>query len=225
MYIPDVIPEADRKIIEEKYRHNTPKEVVLGEHPALLVVDMTYGFVDDRFPTGYSKTGEPCLRNIRKLIDASKSRGLQVIYTRDMSDPEEVYRIHRGAWNFKSRPTNEEVREEYNTIHRMIEPKSEDIVIQKSKPSAFFGTPLVAMLNYLGVDSIILTGMVTSGCVRASALDAFSYNYRVTVPIECVADRSQISHEVTLFDLDAKYANVISLEKTLQLLEKHKVTG
>lgn len=221
MYIPDIIPEEDRKIIEKKYRHNAPKEEVLGDSPALLVVDMTYGFVDDRFPTGFSKTGEPCLKNIRKLIDAAKARGIPVIYTRDMSDQEEAYRIHRGAWNFKSKPIGEDLRQEYNTIHESIAPQKEDIVLQKSKPSAFFGTPLAAMLNYMKVDSIILTGMVTSGCIRATALDAFSNNYRVTMPIECVADRSQISHEVTLFDLDTKYANVMSLEKTLSLLEKN----
>ncbi len=221
MYIPDIIPEEDRKIIEKKYRHNAPREEVLGDSPALLVVDMTYGFVDDRFPTGFSRTGEPCLKNIRKLIDAAKAKAIPVIYTRDMSDPEEVYKIHRGAWNFKSKPIAEDLRQEYNTIHKSIAPEKEDIVIQKSKPSAFFGTPLVAMLNYLKVDSIILTGMVTSGCIRATALDAFSYNYRVTMPIECVADRSQISHEVTLFDLDTKYASVMSLDKTLSLVEKH----
>lgn len=221
MYIPDIIPEEDRKVIEKKYRHNSVKEEVLGDSPALLVVDMTNGFVDDKFPTGFSKTGNPCLKNIRKLIDVAKSKEIPVIYTRDMSDPEEVYRIHRGAWNFKSSPMSEELREEYNTIHHSIAPEENDIVIQKSKPSAFFGTPLVAMLNYLKVDSIILTGMVTSGCIRATALDAFSYNYRVTMPIECVADRSQVSHEVTLFDLDAKYANVFTLDKTLRLLEKH----
>ncbi len=222
MYIPDLIPEEDKKIIEEKYRHNSVKEEIIGNSPALLVVDMTYGFVDDKFPTGFSKTGIPCLENIRKLIDAAKAKRIPVIYTRDMSDPQEVYKIHRGAWNFKSGPMSEEVRDEYNTIHHLITPEKEDIVIQKSKPSAFFGTPLMAMLNYLRVDSLILTGMVTSGCIRATALDAFSYNFRVTMPIECVADRSQISHQVALFDLDAKYANVMSLDKTLSLLEKRK---
>jgi nicotinamidase-related amidase len=68
------------------------------------------------------------------------------------------------------------------------------------------------MLNYLKATSLVITGMVTSGCVRATVMDAFSYNYRVFVPIECVADRSQISHEVTLFDLDLKYAYVLPLK-------------
>lgn len=225
MYIPDIIPEEDRKIIEGKYRQKSVKTEVLGDSPVLLVVDMTYGFVNDKFPTGFSRTGEPCLRNIRKLIDGVKARNIPVIYTRDMSDLETPYRIHRGAWNFKSEPANEETREEYNTIHPSIAPDRNDIVIQKSKPSAFFGTPLMAMLNYLKADSIILTGMVTSGCIRATAVDAFSYNYRVTIPIECVADRSQVSHEVSLFDLDAKYANVISLENTLKMVENTKFFG
>lgn len=220
MYIPDIIPQEDRKIIEERYRRNPVKEEPMGKSPALLVVDMTYGFVDDRFPTGYSKTGAPCLQNISTLIELARNAHIPIIYTRDMSDPQEVYRIHRGAWNFKSNPIKDELREEYNTIHNSIAPRDQDVVIQKSKPSAFFGTPLMAILNYLKVDSLILTGMVTSGCVRATALDAFNYNYKVIIPIECVADRSQISHEVTLFDLDTKYASVLPLDRTLALLEK-----
>ncbi len=88
-------------------------------------------------------------------------------------------------------------------------------MVTKSKPSAFFGTPLASMLTYLGVDTLVVTGMVTSGCVRATVVDAFSHNYRVVVPIECVADRSATSHQVNLFDMDMKYADVLPLADVL----------
>jgi nicotinamidase-related amidase len=104
---------------------------------------------------------------------------------------------------------------EAHEIPEIIEPEPGDVIITKSKPSAFFGTALAAVLNYHGVDTTIVTGMVTSGCVRATAVDAFSYNYRVIVPIECVADRSETSHQINLFDLDTKYADVTPLDEVL----------
>lgn len=215
MYIPSMIPEEDRKIIQEKYRKNVAQEKIFGSNPALIVVDMTNGFVEDRFPTGFSKTGKPCAGAISRLLDKARKKRMPVIFTRDMTDPAEVYKLYRGAWNSKTSPIEESQREDYNTIYRLLEPRESELVIQKSKPSAFFGTSLIGLLNYLRIDSVIVTGMVTSGCVRATVVDAFSYNLNVIVPIECVADRSQISHEVTLYDLDAKYANVLSLDEVI----------
>ncbi len=221
MYIPSIIPEEDRKIIEERYRRNGMDSLTeIGKRPLVLVVDMTNGFVDDKFPTGYSKTGIPCANSIVKLLNKTRMRGIPTIYTRDVEETGELYSLHRGAWNFKGKPINDELKDEYNSIYAPLKPGAKELVLNKSKPSAFFGTPLVALLNYMKADSIIVTGMVTSGCVRATALDAFNYNYRVIIPAECVADRSQISHEVSLFDLDAKYASVLPLKEVLELLKK-----
>ena len=220
MYIPKLVPEEDRKIIEEKYRKGTIKHNNIGESPAVLVVDMTNGFVEDKFPTGYSKTGKPCSTSIKRLIDHCRIVGIPIIYTKDMEETGEAYSLYRGAWNYKGKSINSELKAEYNTIYPLLSPRENELVIQKSKPSAFFGTSLISILNYLRIDSLIVTGMVTSGCIRATVVDAFSYNFGVTVPIECVADRSQISHEVTLFDLDMKYANVLSLQETIALLKK-----
>ncbi|MEM3191292.1 MAG: isochorismatase family cysteine hydrolase [Candidatus Parvarchaeota archaeon] len=222
MYIPKLIPEEDRKIIEEKYRKGIAKHNNIGKRPALLVVDMTNGFVEDKFPTGYSRTGKPRAISIKRLIDYCRTNGISIIYTRDMEEIGEVYSLYRGAWNNKSNSIGEEMRQEYNRIYPLITPLQNELVIQKSKPSAFFGTSLISILNYLRIDSLIVTGMVTSGCIRATVVDAFSYNFNVTIPLECVANRSQISHEVALFDMDTKYANVISLQETIALLEKLK---
>ncbi len=221
MYIPDIIPREDIENLLGKYRGNREYgDPDLGGRPALLIVDMTNGFVMDRFRTGFSKTGIPCALNIAKMLDLFRRKQLPVFFTRDITSDQETYRLHRGAWNNKSVPVPEDQREDYNTIYIAIAPFKGEPVIEKSKPSAFFGTPLVSMLNYLGVTGIVLTGMVTSGCVRATALDAFSYNYTVAIPVDCVADRSRVSHEVTLFDLDLKYAYVLPSSDITRIVNK-----
>ena len=100
-----------------------------------------------------------------------------------------------------------------------IAPQPRELVIRKHKPSAFFGTPLASFLVQLGVDSLLLAGTTTSGCVRATAVDAFSQNYRVAVVEEGCFDRGQASHALSLFDLHAKYADVVSLAETLAFVE------
>lgn len=213
MYLPDIIPEEDRKATYGKYRSSSsPARMELGTNPVLIIVDMTDGFVLDTYRTGFSKTGIPCAEKISTLLSVFRSKGLKTIFTHDMNVDDEQYIFHRGAWNYKSTPIPGTERGGYNRIFSLLTPAKGEIVIEKSKPSAFFGTPLAGMLNYLKATSLVITGMVTSGCVRATVMDAFSYNYRVFVPIECVADRSQISHEVTLFDLDLKYAYVLPLK-------------
>ena len=89
-----------------------------------------------------------------------------------------------------------------------LAPRDCDILVPKKQPSAFFATALASHLIDLGADTLIVTGCTTSGCVRASVVDAFSYNFRVTVPEECVYDRSRVSHAVNLFDMSEKYADV-----------------
>lgn len=100
-----------------------------------------------------------------------------------------------------------------------IAPLAEDIVVDKSYASVFYGTPLVSYLNGLGVDTILMTGGVTSGCVRATVVDAISRNYNVAVIEDCVFDRIEISHKVSLMDMWIKYCDVISLEEALKYLE------
>ena len=98
-----------------------------------------------------------------------------------------------------------------SAIPQEIAPQKSDIVIQKLKPSPFFGTPLLSHLINLKIDTLIVTGCTTSGCVRAAVVDAFSYNYPVLLVEDCSFDRGQLSHAVNLFDMNQKYANVISL--------------
>jgi maleamate amidohydrolase len=105
-----------------------------------------------------------------------------------------------------------------NTIVPLIAPREHDIVIRKYKPSVFFGSMLAGFLADLQADSIIACGGTTSGCVRATVVDGFSYNYRMAVVEECTFDRGQASHALSLFDLHQKYADVVSLKETVDFL-------
>lgn len=214
-YIPSVIPEGERATYT---KGNMGVRVGFGQRPAVLVVDMTRAFTEDRFPLGSSKAGEPCAHAIRRLLDAARPRGVPIIYSRYGPFPTDA---EWGRWLDKGTgaEANSPMRgAEAHEIAEIIEPEPGEPVVIKSKPSAFFGTPLAGLLTYLGVDTTIVTGMVTSGCVRATVVDAFSYNYRVIVPLECVADRSDVSHQVNLFDMDMKYADVLPLEDILRHL-------
>jgi nicotinamidase-related amidase len=106
-----------------------------------------------------------------------------------------------------------------NDIMDEIVPSAQDIVIRKIKPSAFYGTPLQAFLNDLGADSLVVTGTTTSGCVRASVLDAFSNNIRVVIAEEACFDRSQASHAINLCDMHAKYADVVPVDEALDYID------
>jgi nicotinamidase-related amidase len=105
-------------------------------------------------------------------------------------------------------------------IPEPIAPLPSELVIRKIKASAFFETPLLTYLQYMGIDSLLITGATTSGCVRASVVDAISYGFRCFVVEECVFDRFELSHLVNLFDMNTKYADVISLEEALKYIAK-----
>jgi len=107
-----------------------------------------------------------------------------------------------------------------NAIADPIAPIKDETVIEKPAPSSFFDTHLSHLFHDLGIDTVIVTGMTTSGCVRATVVDGKSSNFSMIVPIECVADRSISSHEMSLFDMDMKYADVEPLEDVIEKLSK-----
>jgi nicotinamidase-related amidase len=218
-HVRDLIPEEDRKALE-RYREGKFGKIGFGQKLALIVVDMTNAFIEDKYPTGFSKTGMKCVKAIRELLDVARKSRLPIIYTRaNLAERTKKPPIN-GRWAEKTAALPEHLLRQADVIHYELRPKEDDIIITKDKPSAFFGTQLVSILNYLGVDTLIVAGMVTSGCVRATVVDAFSYNYRVIIPEECVADRSQISHKVNLFDMDMKYADVLKLKEVLKHLKR-----
>lgn len=204
-----------------------------GERPVLLVVDVNYGFVGDkpepilesikRWMNSCGEDGWKAVAVIKKLIAACRARGVPVIYTTGVRRDDGW---DQGAWAFK----NSRVTKDYmglessaiksNVIVSEIAPGPRDIVIGKQKPSAFYGTPLQSYLTLLKCDTVLVTGTTTSGCVRATAVDAFSANYHVAVIEDGCADRSQISHAVNLCDLNAKYADVLGSAETIEYIHK-----
>lgn len=218
MYIPDIIQRKDLAMFEKA---RMGRRYIPGETPALIIIDMTHGFVEDEYLSGYSKTGFPAAEAIKQLLDLARTKNILTFFTRGYSKKNP---LERGVKDEKKDyiEQNEPDLMYVEKAHRIIPllaPIDSEIVITKPKPSAFFGTQLISMLAYKKIDTLIITGMVTSGCIRATVMDAYSYNYKVLIPIECVADRCEISHQVSLFDMDQKWANVISLTEVVKYIK------
>ena len=199
-----------------------------GARPALLVIDVCYAFCDDRplpildsmrrWHTSCGAVAWEAMPHIKSLIDACHQKGLPVIYTTGTSRDD---MWDAGSWRWKDGRMTSDARGDRpgNEIVADISPLASDIVVLKRKPSAFFGTDLASFLNLLGCDTLIMAGTTTSGCVRATAVDAFSLNYRVAIAEEACFDRSQASHAVSLCDLHAKYADVLGTAEILDYLQ------
>jgi nicotinamidase-related amidase len=183
-----------------------------GRRPALLIVDVTYAFTGERtgegdYPLACGPAAWQAVRRIAELVDTAHANDIPIIYSRNAPRPSAA---EAGGWPSKLRHTSERPRS--HDIVDEIAPAPGDLVVTKSKPSAFFATPLVPWLVQLGVDTVLVAGGSTSGCVRASVVDAFSFNLNPFVVAEATFDRSPTSHRVNLFELDQKYATVIDVE-------------
>lgn len=200
---------------------NLDRPLDLGERPALLVVDMTRAFVDSAFPTGWSPTGEPAVAANALLLAAARQTGIPVFFTKSWEEPTHAASPSEwGRWKASQTAAPDPTLGPGDVIVDALTPLPGEVVIHKQlKPSAFFGSQLASLLVFEQVDTVIVTGMTTSGCVRATAVDAFQLNFRVVIPHEACADRSQISHKVNLFDLHMKYADVVSVAETVDYLE------
>jgi maleamate amidohydrolase len=216
------ITSRDRLVFE---KGGYGKQIKLGRKPAILVIDMTTAFIGDkyepiltsieRFPNSCGEEGWKGVKNIQELLAVARPRNIPVIYTASLRED----RSRLGLWGQKHPRTLEVADTDLVTsksIPDEIAPQPSDIVIEKTKPSPFFGTPLQSYLVGLGINTLLFTGCTTSGCVRAGVVDAFSYNYPAAVVEECTFDRGQASHAMSLFDMAQKYADVITLESAEQ---------
>ena len=180
----------------------------LGSSPALVVVDMCLGFIDSSSPLGF-QCDELIQANI-KLVKKFRQMNLPVIFTttiyRDKSEAS-VFRAKIPALNIL-KPDSEET-----SFLAELSPDSEDILIEKKFASSFFGTNLADDLRRMNVDSVVISGVTTSGCVRATALDSLQNNFLTTVAEDCVGDRDLNAHRANLFDLQSKYADVVLSDK------------
>jgi len=192
-----------------------------GARPALIIVDMTRAFVDSQYPTGWSATGVPAVMANATLLEAARAATIPVFFTKSWEDPSHaVAPSEWGRWKASQTAEPDPALGPGDVIVEQLTPLANEVVIHKQlKPSAFFGSQLASLLLYEHVDTAIVTGMMTSGCVRATAVDAFQLNLHVVIPHEACADRSQISHKVNLFDLHMKYADVVSVAETVEYLK------
>ena len=192
----------------------------MGTRPAVLVVDMTYLFVDPDYVVTSGDGAAEAVSNTARLLERARGRGFPIFFSKRNARTNPTSRgtmDHKWGFTSDERWLNDPRCDEFPPE---LAPEGDDVVIEKGKPSAFFETPLRSMLSYLQVDTLIVTGISTSGCVRAAVTDAFSSNLRVIVPAECCFDRSRFAHDANLFDMDMKFADVDPLDSVIERIEQ-----
>ena len=224
----EVIPESEREIWEAA---GYGRRGEFGARPAVLVIDVSYDFTGDRrepiresqrrFHNSCGEVAWDAIGQIRVLLAEARARGVPVFYT---TGPREATLIQRGGWLWKNARGETRVKSEISRrigmqIVEEIAPAPGELVIEKTKPAAFYGTPLASYLTLLGIDDVIICGTATSGCVRATVIEAFNLNYRVQVVEECTFDRGEVTHRVNLFDIHNKYGDVLPLAEISEYLE------
>lgn len=223
---PENYPEGDFRHADETARHIYIQSGIgnrggYGARPALLVVDFQYGFTDPASPVGADLTPE--VQATRRLLGIARRIGLPVAFTAVGFHPS----LRDGATWLRKMPGLASLVEQtrWCEIDARVRPLPGEPVWTKRAPSAFFGTPLIPFLAAERVDTLIVTGCVTSGCVRASVVDSVSWGYRTIVPLECVGDRAEGVHHSSLFDIDSKYADVEPLDTVIGNLERARLNA
>jgi nicotinamidase-related amidase len=217
-----VVSEAD---LEVYHKAGFGRTGGIGKRPVLLVIDVQYRTVGDtpkpilesikEYPTSCGEFGWRAVGQIEKLVQLFRRHKLPIIY------PSIAPKTPRDMGRFANKmPSAPQDNLKAFEIVQRIAPGPDDIILNKHFSSAFFGTALATHLVRLGADSLVLTGCTTSGCVRATAVDACSLDYRIVVPEDAVYDRGQVSHAVNLFDIANKYADVVPTAEAMQMIEK-----
>lgn len=215
----DVIDDATRKVYAPYVRERR-----IGTHPALLLIDL-YNLVFEggakppaelvaTHPSSCGVYAHDAIGPIQRLLRSARDAKLPIAYSTSES------RADASPVGWATARGGKRAGPSAFEIHEAFAPGPEDLVIRKQRASAFYGSPLAAYLVMRGCDSVIVCGESTSGCVRASSVDAFSNGFHVTVVEECVFDRSLITHKVNLFDLHQKYADVMHLDEVEEALRR-----
>jgi len=192
-----------------------------GTKPALVVVDVNRGFTDPASPLACDLDG--VVAAIRQLLEEARRAEIPIVFT-TVSYTEGDKRTAAAFIDKVPALLTLEAGSRWVEIDPRIAPRADEPVLNKLFASAFFGTALSSLLAANGCDSLIVTGASTSGCVRATAVDALQHGYRPIVPREAVGDRNPDAHAANLYDLDAKYADVVSLGEVIEHLEEIAAT-
>lgn len=188
-------------------------EIERGTHPAVLVVDLSRGFTEPQFPTGSDLSAE--VAATRRLLDAARLAGAPIVFTTIAFEPgDEELAWLRKAPGLAVLAAGSELVD----LDPRLEPGDREPLIVKKGASAFFRTDLAERLHALGVDTLVICGATTSGCVRASVVDAVQHGFPTLVVREAVGDRAQAPHDANLFDIEQKYGDVISVDDAVSYL-------
>jgi maleamate amidohydrolase len=215
----DVMTDEIRQIAS-----NYAKSMGLKKRPALLCIDNynavfgdkreTLAASTERFPSSCGERAWDAIEPTQHLMTKAREKNIPVIHTTRDNRLSVVSGIH----STKRKRKGTDMEWNYNFFPPLA-PREDELVIHKARASAFYGTPLDSCLVGIGIDTIILCGNSTSGCVRATCLDAYMRGYSVAVVEECVFDRNLLSHKVNLFDMNSKYSDVMFLDDVLAYLE------
>jgi nicotinamidase-related amidase len=220
------------KFLSESDRRRAARQPAVtkgaGKRPALVLVDLyravfgdepaTIEAALDLWPATCGMAGWNALPNIERLLAAAREHGIPVFHVTGYDDLPNWRDARKGA-----APQDDGAMERFSRRHDIVDqvaPAVGEVVLRKTAPSCFFGTPLAALLVREGVNTLIVAGESTSGCVRATVVDGKAFRYRILVPEECIFDRDETPHAIDLFDMEQKYADVIPLEEVLGYLDE-----
>ena len=219
----DLLTDQDRSVIKNA---GYGKARGLGSEPLLVIIDCQYNYIgadepvdkqQDRWPAGGGEGAWAAVRTIGGIREAAHRATVPVVFTRNVQKRTIQFDSFAGKSTWDKTATLDE--SDSSRIVDEITPVGTDFVLDKSYASAFYGTPLVSYLVGLGVDTLVITGVSTSGCVRATAVDAVTRGFRVAVVADAVADRIVASHKVALLDLWMKYTDVVDSTSAVRYLD------
>jgi nicotinamidase-related amidase len=206
---------SDQADLAEDYeRAGFGARLGFGERPAVIVVDVCEAYLDPTSPL-YAAV-EDVVEAVGRVVDAARLAAIPVIFTRVVYQPGGA----DGGIFYRKVPSLKifEAGSPAGEFPDRVRPRDGDVVVLKQYASAFFGTSLAATLTAKAVDTTIITGLTTSGCVRATAVDAVQSGFIPIVVRDAVGDRDERPHEASLFDLDNKYADVVDIDEVLRFL-------
>jgi maleamate amidohydrolase len=197
----------------DNYQGVWGQRIGFGQKAALLMIDFMRGYTNEGAPL-YAPGVVSAVAQSVELLASARHHGIPVVHTNIRYHPGHF--ADGGIWVKKAPVMKDMV--EGNPLAAFCEkvlPQADEVVISKQYASAFFGSSLASMLHAQGIDTVVLAGCSTSGCIRATAVDAVQHGFRTIVVRECVGDRHPAPHEANLFDIDSKYGDVVSKQEAI----------